>query len=139
MSKAITGRCLCGAVRFEANAEPVFSANCHCRDCQQATGSAFMPVMAFPQDAVSVSGEPCWFERRGDTGKNASEAFCPTCGARLFARAEVLDGIFLVQAGALDDPALFEPQFDMYTASAQPWDHMDPALPKYPGMPPAEG
>lgn len=136
MSNKIAGRCLCGTVGFEIEGNPVFSANCHCRDCQRATGSAYMPVIGFPQSAVTVTGEVTYFERRGDSGKGASEGFCPRCGARLFARADVLDGIILVQAGNLDDPSVFKPQFDMYAASAQVWDCMDPALPKYPQMPP---
>jgi hypothetical protein len=28
---------------------------------------------------------------------------------------------------------------DIFTASAQPWDHMDPALAKFPKMPPMDG
>jgi len=39
-------------------------------------------------------------------------------------------------AGSLDDPKVFEPGMDIYTDSAQSWDHMDPALPKFPKMPP---
>ncbi len=138
MSDTFTGGCLCKAVRFEAIAEPLFSGNCHCRDCQQATGSAYMPVIGFPEAAVAVSGEVKYYTRRGDSGASASEGFCPECGARLFAHADALAGIFLVQASALDDPSLYKPQLDMYTASALPWDHMDPDLPKFPGMPPMD-
>ena len=29
----------------------------------------------------------------------------------------------------------FTPQADIYTASAQPWDYMNPDLPKFPGLP----
>jgi hypothetical protein len=35
-----------------------------------------------------------------------------------------------VRAGSLDDPSVFRPAQDIFTASAQPWDVMDPALPK---------
>ncbi|HYV89124.1 MAG TPA: aldehyde-activating protein, partial [Candidatus Polarisedimenticolia bacterium] len=44
MSKKITGGCACGAVHYEIGAEPVFMLNCHCRDCQRATGAAYAPV-----------------------------------------------------------------------------------------------
>lgn len=139
MSPFQIGGCLCGAVRFSFDAAPVFSANCHCRDCQRATGSGYMPVMALPGDQVRIDGDVTWFTRRADSGLSAEEAFCPRCGARLFARAAALPGILLVQAGNLDDPTVFAPQFDMYTASAQPWDVMDPRLPKHPRMPPMAG
>lgn len=139
MSKSLHGGCLCGAVRFSFDVAPVFSANCHCRDCQRATGSAYMPVMALPGEQVRVDGDVTWFERRADSGLAADEGFCPRCGARLFAHAAVLPGILLVQAGNLDEPAAFTPQFDMFVDSAQPWDVMDPNLPKYPRMPPVAG
>ena len=136
MSNTTAGRCLCGAVHFEAAGEPLFSSNCHCRDCQRASGSAYMPLMAFPNDVVRVTGEVRYFKRQGDSGATASEGFCPQCGARLFARADALAGILLIHAGSLDDPTQYKPQLDIYTSSAQPWDRMDPDLPKHSKMPP---
>jgi hypothetical protein len=35
-----------------------------------------------------------------------------------------------IRAGSLDDPSIFRPARDVFVASAQPWDHMDPALPR---------
>ncbi len=46
-----------------------------------------------------------------------------------------MPGMTGVMAGSLDDPSLFKPTMDIFTDSAQPWDHMDPDLPKFPGMP----
>jgi hypothetical protein len=41
----------------------------------------------------------------------------------------------MITAGSLDDPKQYVPQLDIYISSAQPWDHMNPALPKFPKMP----
>jgi hypothetical protein len=41
-----------------------------------------------------------------------------------------------IMAGALDDPTWFQPTMDIYTASAQPWDCMNPDLSTFPMMPP---
>jgi hypothetical protein len=43
----------------------------------------------------------------------------------------------VITAGSLDDPSIFKPGMDIYTSSAQPWDQMNSALPKFPKMPPA--
>ena len=60
MGDSIRGACLCGAVRYECMAEPVFSLNCHCLDCQRASGSAYLPVLMVPAVAALV-----WPERLG--------------------------------------------------------------------------
>jgi hypothetical protein len=30
----MSGGCLCGQVRYTADAEPMFAGICHCKDCQ---------------------------------------------------------------------------------------------------------
>ena len=39
MANHITGSCLCGAVKYEINGDPVFAGLCHCKDCQKYTGT----------------------------------------------------------------------------------------------------
>jgi hypothetical protein len=34
----IEGGCLCGKVRYSADAEPAFVGVCHCKNCQKGTG-----------------------------------------------------------------------------------------------------
>ncbi len=43
-----------------------------------------------------------------------------------------------IAAGSLDEPGEFQPRIDFYTASAQPWDYMNPDLPKFAKVPPPE-
>ncbi|HEY1266828.1 MAG TPA: hypothetical protein VGH16_06190 [Candidatus Binatia bacterium] len=40
-----------------------------------------------------------------------------------------------IKPGSLDDPSWFKPMADIWTSSAQPWDHMNPNLPKFPKDP----
>ena len=53
-----TGGCLCGAVRYSIDADPLPGRQllCHCVDCQKHTGTAFVSGMAFPAEAVVVTG-----------------------------------------------------------------------------------
>ena len=46
-----TGGCRCGAVRFEASADPHHVSYCHCKDCRRASGA---PVSALER----LSGRP---------------------------------------------------------------------------------
>lgn len=63
-----TGGCICGAIRYECSAEPIFTGNCHCRDCQRATGSAFAPNVFAPCTAVTITGDVKYYDVKGDSG-----------------------------------------------------------------------
>jgi hypothetical protein len=43
-----------------------------------------------------------------------------------------------IRVGTLDDPSAFRPEADIFVKSAQPWDYMNPALPKFPTYPPGQ-
>ena len=38
----MTGGCLCGQVRYSANAEPAFVGVCHCTHCQKQNGNGLL-------------------------------------------------------------------------------------------------
>ena len=138
MTTRLTGGCACGAVRYECSAEPFITANCHCRKCQRLSGAPFMTFFGVPKDAVSITGEVRYFESSADSGATAGNAFCPNCGSQLFGRTTGMPDAMAITASSLDDPNAFHPAMDIFTARAQAWDRMDPALPKFKGMPPAE-
>jgi hypothetical protein len=137
MATPFTGGCMCGAVRYECSAEPLFSLNCHCRDCQRETGSAFAPILAVLKAAFMLTqGTPKYLDIVADSGQTTRRAFCAACGSHLFGEPGSAPDIVTIRAGSLDDPSRFRPRLDIYTASAQPWDSMNPELPKFPKMPP---
>lgn len=131
MSRTITGGCACGAIHYECSAEPIVMLNCHCRDCQRASGSAYAAIVVAPKAAVTIQGEPRYHKTDGQPGKAVERGFCPNCGSPLFVKLERLPDILALQAGSLADPSHFQPKLDSFVSSAQPWDHMDPKLPKH--------
>jgi len=42
-----------------------------------------------------------------------------------------------IRTASLDDPSWFNPQVDVWTSDAHPWDQMNPALPKFEKYPPS--
>lgn len=134
MTTKFTGGCLCGSVRYECSAKPIATGNCHCRDCQRATGSAYASALLVPQSAVTITGEVKYYNVIGDSGGLVGRGFCPNCGSRLFSKPPIPE-LMGILAGTLDDPSWFQPAMDLYTASAQPWDYMNPDLPKFAKMP----
>lgn len=130
-----TGGCLCGALRYECSAEAVWSGNCHCRDCQKLSGSGYISTLFVPEGSVHIAGEVKYFDKLGDSGHLVRRGFCPSCGSQVFGKPEIVPGVLGIRAGSLDSPGLFQPTMDIYCASAQPWDFMNPALTKFPKMP----
>ncbi len=131
MGETISGGCACGAIRYQTDADPIVMLNCHCRDCQRASGSAYAGIMVVPKAALRLTGEPHYHTRTADSGTAIERGFCPSCGSPLTVRLEKIPSILGLQAGSLDDPSRYKPSMDVFTASAQPWDHMDAGLQKF--------
>ena len=110
--------------------------NGHCRHCQQATGGAYFPAVLVKQADFKIErGEPTWFERTAERGHAMRRGFCAACGSPLFLINGAGEGAMVIYAGSLDDPSWYAPSRDMFVKSAQPWDVMDPTLPKSDAMP----
>ena len=136
MPSEYSGGCACRTIRYKCTAEPVYMGKCHCRDCQQATSSAYFPAVVIPDDQFQLTGQqPSWYESKADRGHTMARAFCSTCGSPVFLKNGARETVTVLYAGSLDDPSWFEPQRDIYTASAQPWDLMDPNTEKCEAMP----
>lgn len=56
----ITARCLCGAVTYSTDAEPVDQVVCHCADCQRQTGSPFAVFVGVPRAGFRCEGGTLW-------------------------------------------------------------------------------
>ncbi|MBN9217801.1 MAG: GFA family protein [Mesorhizobium sp.] len=126
------GGCLCGTVRYSADAAPINERICHCRLCQRAIGGAFNARVLFRIEDVTIEGQ--WASV--NTSPDLKRGFCPNCGTTMFSRRDSA-GIIGVTTGSLDDPSLFRPQMHIFTASKQAWVQIDDGLPQYEAGPPA--
>ena len=114
----IEGGCLCGQVRVKSDADPVFQAVCHCKDCQKQAGSAFSVVVGVPDAALEVSGETAAYEHSGGSGGTVERVFCPRCGSPILTRAQAAPGMAILKAGVLDDTSWVAPSLHVWTESA---------------------
>jgi hypothetical protein len=99
-----------------------------------ANGQVAAPTQqlsSFRKLAVQMRGEPRYHKIVGGAGKAMERGFCPTCGSHVTDKLERLPNILALQAGSLDDPSMYRPMTDVFTSSAQPWDHMDPKVQKH--------
>lgn len=135
----IEGGCLCGAVRYKANAEPLVVRACWCRLCQYIAAGNATINFAFPSDAVTITGELSDYESTAESGRHMHRRFCPACGVHLFSEAEERPHLIIIRAGTLDDPSIAVPSGNIWTSKAPEWAYIDPHLPQFEGQPPPVG
>lgn len=129
----IVGGCHCGAIRYQAEGEPITHALCHCTDCRRHAGAPMVGWIMYPQAAVKVTkGQPKIYASSTDGRRH----FCPDCGSGLFfTNAVMLPGIIDVQSATSDDPGALPPQVNVQAAERVPWlEHIHdlPTFDRYP-------
>jgi len=128
----MTGGCYCGALRYEADGEPMFKVQCHCRECQYITGGMPNVTMGMAEGGFRYTkGTPQTFKRT-DLDKPVTREFCGTCGAPMLSRAPNAPGAVLIKVGSLDAPAQFEtPQAVIFTCDKQPFHQVPEGVPSF--------
>jgi len=125
-----TGRCLCGEVRYELDAELGPLVNCHCQFCRRAHGSAFSTVTLVPRSAFRITAGEALL------GAYVGRRFCSRCATRLFNVAESIpDQIALVVASLEQEPTQ-APALHLNLESKAPWYEILDDKPCFAGFPP---
>ena len=119
--QTLTGSCLCGALQYSIEGEPVRFFHCHCSRCRKATGTGHA-------SNVFVSGGS--LQWTGDTGSIGSykvpeakrfvRTFCSTCGGPLPKEIPDMD-LVMIPAGTLDTEPNIGPQARIFQDSKTDW------------------
>ncbi len=126
------GGCACGAVRYEATAEPILMLHCHCRDCQRSSGGPYASFVVVPTEAFKITkGALRFYPTPSEAGGHTHRGFCAECGTPVMGKPDAAPQIAAIRTASLDDPSGFNLQMDVWTCDAHPWDKMNPALPKF--------
>ncbi len=129
---AIKGSCLCGAVRYTCESDPLFSAVCHCTACQKSTGSAFSVIVGVKSSDLRITGATLkTYQDVGESGRATFRHFCSRCGSTLYAELELKPGLACIKAGTLDDASDLKPQVHFYWRDHQSWIEELGRLPKH--------
>ena len=134
-SSSFTGGCLCGAVRYEADGEPIVSGHCHCKDCQKASGSGFIPFMLFDAGAIRITGETTLVRSISLRGSEAVRNRCARCGSLVFGGILGVDQDHTIYAGTLDDTTRFDPLVAIFTRDRPAWVTIPQGLISFDTMP----
>ena len=128
----LTGRCLCGAIRYRLCAAPLTLYHCHCQQCRRASGASFATNLLVRSESFElVAGAEALASFESSPGKRRH--FCSRCGSPLFSASEATPAIRSVRAGTLDgDPGL-RPAGHFHVASRSAWLEIADALPQKAG------
>ena len=126
-SSSITGGCLCGSIRYEAVAPPVWVSYCHCRTCQKAYGAPFGLFAAFHEGTFRYTkGRPKYFR----SSAKAQRGFCSDCGSPVDMRYDDDPGVGVL-IGTLDHPDQWPANRRHNGAENEfPWLVIDDGLPR---------
>jgi hypothetical protein len=131
-----SGGCLCGALRYELEGEPLYMGHCYCEDCRKASGSGFIPFMGYASGKVRFSGEPRTFRSKAANGNVAARNFCSLCGGLVFGGEIGKTESFTIYAGSLDDPTPFSPTVAIFVRGRPDWAVIPKGIEQFDGLPP---
>jgi len=124
----LSGRCLCGAVRFQFEGPPSWTVYCHCESCRRATSSPATVWICVPRTAFTlIRGEPRFFV----SSPGVRRGFCGDCGSPLSYEAERAPDEIHLCAASLDQAAELIPERHVHVADQLPWFEVLDSLPRY--------
>jgi hypothetical protein len=128
----LTGRCMCGRVRFAIAAPLLGALFCHCKRCQRRSGSAFSVTAAtVPGSFRIVDGEELLVAWQPEDGWQKS--YCRECGSHLYTTNPEQPEQVSVRMGALDADPGIRASLHQFTAYAASWLPLpDDGLPRFP-------
>ena len=136
MPAPLSGSCLCGAIRYTVTAPVTELRACHCTHCQKTSGAGGSVNAPLPSDAFKITqGTPKRYAAKADSGRTLYRFFCGDCGSPIYSQRETNPGIVTVRAGTFDNAGAMKIATHIWTSSARPWAHIDPAAQQVPGQP----
>jgi hypothetical protein len=122
LSLPLEGGCICGRLRYRITDVPLAVFVCHCRNCQQRTGSAFsLSMLTSRKDFETISGESVWRDLPGGSGALHRQHVCGECLTRTHTDMLAYPDIINVRPGTLDQPQAVTPVAQCWTRIAHPW------------------
>ena len=120
MSKQLTGECLCGIIKFSVTDSFKAFYQCHCKQCQQITGSACASnIFTEPDNIEWLSGQDSITNYEHPL-RGFSKSFCNACGSALPFINKTKTSL-IVPAGSLIELPDIQPQANIFTSEEACW------------------
>jgi hypothetical protein len=120
MTNKLSGGCLCGVIEFSLSDD--FSAfyQCHCKQCQHLTGSAFASNLITTPDNIEWLKGADNIKKYEHPSRDFAKAFCGSCGSAVpFVNKSRRS--LIVPAGSLNTFPAIRPQANIFTSEEACW------------------
>jgi hypothetical protein len=132
MKTDLEGGCFCGAVRYRLLAPPMFVNCCHCTNCQNQTGSAFVINAVIESKNIKTlkgSLQRVPMARKGERPHDIYR--CRKCEVAVWSDYGRRPWIRFVRVGTLDHPRKLRPGAHVFTRSKLPWVQIPKGTPAF--------
>lgn len=119
-----SGKCLCGAVNYQAVGAPVVVAQCHCDECRRLSGTGHTIGAMFKSSEVTLNGNLQEYTYTSCTGSEVTKAFCATCGSPIYGANTRLADHVTLSVGTMDDASALRVQVVIFERDKQQWDQL---------------
>lgn len=130
---ALTGRCLCGAVRYRCGPILYPATWCHCESCRRASGTTPVGWFTVAVELVVLRGGTL---RACRSSPGVERRFCGACSTPLTYWTEQRASEIDFTLGSLDDPDRVTPVDHIWMADAPGWDRPSDGLPQHQALRP---
>ena len=133
----LTGRCMCGAARFEVTRPPMGALYCHCTRCQRRTGTAASANALMEPGSFRITAGEDHLRSWHPPDDGWVKSFCELCGSHIHTTDPGRPEMQSVRLGALDGDPGIRPRAHQFTGEAVSWEPIpDDGLPRYDDRPP---
>ena len=120
-NESLTGRCICGQVRYRIKEKPLFTQACHCKDCKIITGSSYVINTSVLDNTLIIEGEVASTELKAGSGATSNAYFCTKCGTYIYTDYESAVGRLNVRTKTLNNSNEYPPQVHIFTKDKDSW------------------
>ena len=105
----IKGGCLCGAVRYTAEADRTEQECAIAAIAEKFTGSAFAALVRVAKEAVNIEGTLKTFSGFWGSGNQIAAGASTVCGSSIAKKPGTRPGVIILNVGTFDDPTVAKP------------------------------
>ena len=124
---AVSGGCLCGAVRYRLEPPLRAAVACHCQQCRRSSGNYVNATAVARRGFTLTRGDALKWYR---SSKRARRGFCGACGSSLFWDADGLETISIM-SGSIDGATGLRTVAHICVADKGDYYDLNPTEPQY--------